>query len=77
MSKIIRIKQVSELTGLARSTIYDLIDAGRFPRQVKLGARSVGWRIEDIEAWIAARPTVQKRKLAEKGLPRLPAGRVV
>ena len=38
--------------GLSRSTIYAWIAAGRFPRQVALGAGSVGWREAEIDAWI-------------------------
>lgn len=66
MSKIIRKKEVCELTGLSRSTIYDQISAGRFPRQVRLGVRSVGWRLEEIQAWIAARPIVASGATNEK-----------
>jgi prophage regulatory protein len=30
---------------------------GDFPKPVALGARLVGWRESDIEAWMAARET--------------------
>jgi prophage regulatory protein len=39
-------------TGLSRSTIYDLIGRGEFPRQFNLGPRAVGWVSEDVLAWI-------------------------
>jgi prophage regulatory protein len=51
---ILRLRQVSARTGLARSTIYERIHAGEFPAQVPLGARAVGWLEADIDAWIAA-----------------------
>jgi prophage regulatory protein len=51
---ILRLRQVSARTGLARSTIYERIKAGEFPSQVSLGARAVGWLEADISAWIAA-----------------------
>jgi len=47
-----RRKEVIEKTGLARSTIYKLISQGEFPKQVELGARSVGWVDEEIEEWL-------------------------
>ena len=50
---ILRINHVKARTGLARSTIYELIKAGDFPAQVSLGVRAVGWLESDIEAWIA------------------------
>ncbi|MBL4833952.1 MAG: AlpA family transcriptional regulator [Pseudomonas sp.] len=50
--KIIRLKEVILLTGLARSTVYKFIKAQEFPKQVSLGGRSVGWIESEIEAWI-------------------------
>lgn len=47
----LRLKEVSERVGLARSTIYSKIGKGRFPQPVNLGGRSVAWRVADIEAW--------------------------
>jgi prophage regulatory protein len=51
---ILRLRQVSARTGLARSTIYARIKAGEFPAQIPLGARAVGWLEADIDAWIVA-----------------------
>lgn len=51
--RILRRPEVEAITGLARSTIYDRVRNGRFPSPVILGARSVGWRQSDVEAWIA------------------------
>ena len=52
--RILRRPEVEAITGLARSTIYDRVKAGRFPRPVTLGSRSVGWRQSDIENWLSA-----------------------
>lgn len=52
MTKLLRLDDVKDLTGLSRSTIY----ADRnFPRPVKIGERSVAWVEEEIKEWIAAR----------------------
>jgi prophage regulatory protein len=51
----LRLKQVKERTGLGRSSIYAQISAGKFPAQINLGARAVGWVDEDISAWMARR----------------------
>ncbi len=54
--KILRLKDVKEMTGLSRSTIYAEIAKGNFPRQVKLtGTRSVGWYESAIAQWIESR----------------------
>ena len=55
---ILRIKDVTRITGLSRSTIYLLIDRGQFPKQVRLGARAVGWREADVLAWLESREAV-------------------
>jgi prophage regulatory protein len=51
---ILRMRQVSARTGLARSTIYERIKAGEFPVQIPLGARAVGWLETEVDAWITA-----------------------
>ncbi len=52
---VVRLPEVVQLTGRKRSSIYEDMAAGRMPRSIKLGPRSVGWLRADIEAWIAAR----------------------
>ncbi|MCJ2366582.1 helix-turn-helix transcriptional regulator [Aeromonas dhakensis] len=60
--KIIRIKELSQLIGLSRSTIYDRLNPKSkrfdpsFPRPIKLGLASVGWNLCEVMAWIASRP---------------------
>ena len=51
-NRIIRLKEVVELTGLSRSTIYKLMNDDKFPKSNKLGAKSVGWHMRDIQAWL-------------------------
>lgn len=55
MQAILRINDVRARTGLSRSEIYRREALGQFPRRVSLGARSVGWPSEEIQAWIEAR----------------------
>jgi len=54
--KILRRREVEARTGLARSTIYKWLARNDFPAPIALGARMVGWRERDVEAWLAARP---------------------
>ncbi len=53
--KLIRLKDVIDTTGLARSTIYKYIDKGIFPKAVKLGGRAVAWVESKIQGWILER----------------------
>jgi prophage regulatory protein len=64
---ILRLRQVSARTGLARSTIYERIKAGEFPAQVALGARAVGWLEADIDAWIAAKVAQSRKGIVRTG----------
>ena len=52
---MIKLKEVQKMTSLSRSSIYAYIDKGIFPTQVKLGARSVAWKNEEIIAWMESR----------------------
>lgn len=52
---LLRLPAVCELTGYKRSSIYNLIKAGKFPRSVQLaGGGAVAWRAADVLAWIQA-----------------------
>lgn len=47
-----RIREVTQITGLSRSTIYKMIEEGRFPAPLRLGSRAVGWTDEMIDSWM-------------------------
>ncbi|MBW9105087.1 helix-turn-helix transcriptional regulator [Paraburkholderia phenoliruptrix] len=49
---ILRRRQVEIEVGLKRSTIYQRIQEGTFPRPIRLGERAVGWRAADIERFL-------------------------
>lgn len=54
-TKHLRRKAVEEITGLSRSTIYDMMGKGLFPRPVKLTSKVVGWPETAIAEWLASR----------------------
>jgi len=54
-STVFRIKQVMDVTGLGRSTIYLWISEGKFPKQRKLGERAVGWISDEVFQWLSER----------------------
>jgi prophage regulatory protein len=51
--RILRLKTVLERTGLSRSSLYRKVAEGSFPRQLKIGERSSGWRESAVDLWIA------------------------
>ena len=55
MTKLLRLKQVTEATGLSRSSIYALAKVGRFPRPIKLTEKASAWLEEEVREWIISR----------------------
>ncbi len=53
--RILRRPEVEARTGLSRSTIYELMTKGEFPKQVRLAARAVGWTDSSINEWLESR----------------------
>ena len=51
-SQIIRLKEVKAMTGLSRTTIYRFMSINEFPKQIKLGPKSSGWLIDEVDEWI-------------------------
>jgi prophage regulatory protein len=56
---ILRLPEVMKRVGICRASIYQHIAAGSFPKQISLGARSVGWLEHEIDAWLAAKIQVR------------------
>jgi len=50
--RILRKRQVSELTGLGKTTLYHMVKNGTFPKPVKIGKRAIGWKISDLKEWL-------------------------
>ena len=50
-----RLPKVKRRTGCSRSTIYNGMAEGTFPKPIKLGARSVGWLEHEIDEWLLAK----------------------
>jgi prophage regulatory protein len=41
-----------EMTSFSVSSIYRLCNEGKFPKKIKIGSRSVGWRESDVIDYI-------------------------
>ena len=55
MKQLIRLPMVTEITGQPRSSIYELMEAGEFPKPVRINKRAVAWVRSEIDQWIDAR----------------------
>lgn len=56
--RIVRERERREITGLCRTTTYELEKKGLHPRRVELTGGRVGWRVSELEAWIKSRRQV-------------------
>ena len=59
--KILRMRAVAAKLGIARSTIYDWLNAKSprhdpaFPKPYPLGTQSVGWLESELDEWVLQR----------------------
>jgi len=56
--KHLRRPAVETITGLSRSSIYDMMSRDEFPRPVRIGRRAVAWPESAVMEWLATRPVV-------------------
>ena len=54
--KILRTPEILSLTGLSRVTLWRKEREGTFPKRVQLGANSIGWKSDEIDAWLESLP---------------------
>jgi prophage regulatory protein len=51
VQRIYRRGDLTKITGYSVPYIYELINAGQFPKPIKLGERASGWLESEIAAW--------------------------
>jgi prophage regulatory protein len=59
LDRFLRRPEVERVTGLGRSTIYDKMAIGEFPKPVPLSGGAVGWLESEIAEW-------QTQRIAER-----------
>lgn len=69
MDKVLRFKQVLEITGLSRATICRRIRKGEFPKPFDLGGGLLGFSALEVSSWIEAR----RRVVPSHGKPKVEA----
>jgi prophage regulatory protein len=64
--RFIRTRQVLEMIGVGRTTLWKMVQEGSFPRPVRITERNSGYLLEAVEEWM---------QLRTQGLPWQPKGR--
>ena len=52
MSQLLSVKEVCAKVGVCRTTVYARMAAKTFPTPLKIGAKTVRWRADEIDAFI-------------------------
>lgn len=52
--RLIRIAQVLTITGLGRTSVYDLVKKGTFPRPITINRRCSAWSENAVLGWVQA-----------------------
>ncbi|WP_080713037.1 helix-turn-helix transcriptional regulator [Bordetella bronchiseptica] len=64
-SRILRTKDVLQLLGIGRTTLYRWLEQNpQFPRPVSLGPNSIGWFENELNQWLASRSCASRQKAA-------------
>lgn len=52
---IMRLPEVVAATGYKRSSIYNFMEEGSFPKSYAIGKRAVGWDSVEVEKWVKSK----------------------
>lgn len=63
--RLLRLPEVESLTGIKKSTIYELMRQGKFPRHIKLNRRMAMWPETAVLQWVQDR--IQEARAAVAG----------
>lgn len=61
----IRISEILKIFPIGKSTWWQGVKDGRFPKPIKLGQRTTAWRVEDIRALIENPPKPNSKKVID------------
>ncbi len=53
--RFLNIDQVCDQVGAGRTTVYEMVKKGDFPKPLKFSRRAVRWTESSVQAWIRTR----------------------
>ena len=63
---VLRLPAVVKLTGTSNTTVWDLSrNDPNFPKPIKITSQITAWRADELFKWLASRPRVQFKGVAE------------
>ena len=55
MDSFIRMRELVKRVPVSKAHIWRLVQAGKFPRPIKLSEKCTVWKIADVEDWLKAK----------------------
>ena len=65
--RFLGVREITELTGKSRPTIWRWCRDGHFPKPRKIGPNSIGWLESEVEAWIERHRNALNEPVATAG----------
>lgn len=56
LNRLLTRREVQRRLSLPRSSLYELISRGEFPRPKRIGRRAVRWPEDEVDQWVEALP---------------------
>lgn len=53
--RLIRLAEVISITGLRKTSIYAAMNAGEFPKSIKISSRASAWPLSAVNRWVSSR----------------------
>ena len=55
IDRIVDEAECQHITSLSRTSLWRLMQRGKFPRKIRIGPNRTGWKLSSILAWLAER----------------------
>lgn len=60
--RIVREADRRYVTAISRTKAWQLEKEGLFPKRIRLGNRSVGWKLSELLEWVENQPRIENDK---------------
>jgi predicted DNA-binding transcriptional regulator AlpA len=54
VDRMLRLPEVLSIVGIGRTTLYNLVRAGKFPAPLHLSTRIRGWRLSSVQEFLSS-----------------------
>lgn len=68
VNQLLRIKEVSQLTTIAKSTLNLWVTQGKFPKPITLSPTIKAWRAQELLDWIESQSEISAKKSLEPSI---------